>query len=109
VLAGVGWVGHGSSGPGSGTAGEALARAEWVGRGRGGPGSCVARVAPAKEARVGHRRHRASAAATRGAVGGGGGAHRYTVCGRDARERDAGERKGGAGYTRLCSSGRHIS
>jgi hypothetical protein len=28
----------------------------------------------------------------------------------DARDREAGERKGGAGYyTRLCSSGRHIS
>jgi hypothetical protein len=39
--------------------------------------------------------------AVRGAFGGGDGA-----CGSNASEREAGERKGGAGYyTRLCSSG----
>jgi hypothetical protein len=61
--------------------------------GRGGPRLGGARTGPGVAWVV-----------ARGALGGGG-AHGSDVC-----EREAGERKGGAGYyTRLCSSGRHIS
>jgi hypothetical protein len=104
VLAGVGWVGSGTAGAGWGRLGrrrpgrsgsdvtEAVRGQAWP----GWLGSSAAGAGP-------------GAVAARGAVGGVGGACRYTACGRDAREREAGERKGGVGYTRLCSSSRHIS
>jgi hypothetical protein len=124
-------VRHGRGGLGSAVAGEAPARAEgglgsgmtgvgqgraWLGRcrsggvGRGGWGT-LGRVrgqawpgwgwgqAPPMRGRVRRQREEQLVAA----------AARVAARGRDAREREAGERKGGAGYARLCSSGRHIS
>jgi hypothetical protein len=103
VLAGA--VGHGQGGPGLGVAKEAPARAERVGHGRGRQGSGTAGEAPARRrpggaGRARLRRVRGAAAAR--AVGGGGSARcsAWKRC-----EREAGERKGRAGYTHLCSSG----
>jgi hypothetical protein len=84
VLAEARWAAHGRGRPGSSAAREAPARAE------GGPGWGAARAE-----RVGHGR---------GGRGRGGTGHVEEM-----REREAGERKGGTEYTRLCSLGRHIN
>jgi hypothetical protein len=94
-------VGHGRGGVGQGGAGRAWSRRvqgqAWPGWHRPGRlGSGTAGTGP-------------DMATARGAVGGSGGARRYTMRGRDAREREVRERKGGTEYTRLCSSDRHIS
>jgi hypothetical protein len=74
--------------------------AGWGGTGRAGVGCGATGVAPPGP---GGARPMPSVAgvAVRRALGGSSG-----VCGSDTREREAGERKGGAGYyTHLCSSG----
>jgi hypothetical protein len=118
VLARAVRVGHERGGPGSGsgTSGEAPARAERVGHDQGGLGSGATREAPARrsgsaagEAGVEHRWRGTGCGGSARSSCGGGGARRYTARGRDEREREVGERKGGAKYTLLCLLGRHIS
>jgi hypothetical protein len=111
VLARAGWVGHdrGGPGPGSGTAGEAPARAERVGHGQGGPGSGAAGEAPARqsgsvagEAGVEHRRRGAGCGGSVRSSCGGGGARRYTARGRDEREMWEKERAGPSILSYVC-------
>jgi hypothetical protein len=77
-------------------AGEAPSKVERVGRGLGGPGRVRGQVWPGWRwpGRLGSGATNVGpgVAAARGAVGSGG-ARRYTVCGRDARER-SGRKKG---------------
>jgi hypothetical protein len=100
VLAGVGQVGHGRGGLGLGAFGEAPARAKRVRHGRGGLGSGTAGEAPARRSgsaagEAGVRRCRRGAGCGGSARSScvGGGACRYTACGRDAREREKREKE----------------